>query len=92
MRIFYLQIGNLVPYIALTPTIASGAITLGVMQQIIRAFNRVEGSFQYLINSWTTIVELLSVYKRLKAFEAAISGEELPEIDRKYLAGESAAE
>ena len=92
VRIFYLQIGNLVPYIALTPTIASGAITLGVMQQIIRAFNRVEGSFQYLINSWTTIVELLSVYKRLKAFEAAISGEELPEIDRKYLAGESAAE
>ncbi len=92
VRIFYLQIGNLVPYIALTPTIASGVITLGVMQQIIRAFGRVEGSFQYLINSWTTIVELLSVYKRLKAFEAALSGEELPEIDRKFLAGESAAE
>ena len=85
IRIFYLQIGNLVPYIALTPTIASGVITLGVMQQIIRAFSRVEGSFQYLINSWSTIVELLSVYKRLQAFEAALSGEELPEVDRKYL-------
>lgn len=88
VRIFYLQIGNLVPYIALAPTIATGAITLGLMQQIIRAFGRVEGSFQYLINSWTTIVELLSVYKRLKAFEAALSGEELPDIDREYLAGE----
>ena len=85
VRIFYLQIGNLVPYIALAPTIVSGAITLGVMQQIIRAFGRVENSFQYLINSWTTIVELLSVYKRLQAFEAAIAGEELPEIDREYL-------
>lgn len=87
VRIFYLQIGNLVPYVALAPTIVSGAITLGVMQQIIRAFSRVEGSFQYLINSWTTIVELLSVYKRLQAFEAAIEGGPLPEIDRRYLEG-----
>ena len=78
VRIFYLQIGNLVPYIALAPTIVSGTITLGVMQQIIRAFGRVEGSFQYLINSWTTIVELLSVYKRLHAFEAAIEGAPIP--------------
>ena len=85
VRIFYLQIGVLVPYIALAPTIVSGAITLGVMQQIVRAFGRVENSFQYLVNSWTTIVELLSVYKRLKAFEAAIHGEPLPEIDQRYL-------
>jgi peptide/bleomycin uptake transporter len=85
VRIFYLQIGNLVPYIALAPTIVSGTITLGVMQQIIRAFSRVENSFQYLVNSWTTIVELMSIYKRLKAFEAAISGEPLPDIDQEYL-------
>ena len=89
VRIFYLQIGNLVPYIALTPTIASGAITLGVMQQIIRAFSRVEGSFQYLINSWSTIVELLSVYKRLRAFEAVLDGDPLPDIDQRYMAGQS---
>ena len=85
VRIFYLQIGNLVPYIALAPTIASGVITLGVMQQIIRAFSRVEGSFQYLINSWTTIVELMSVYKRLQAFEAAFANEELPDIDKEWI-------
>ena len=81
VRISYLQVGNLVPYIALAPTIVSGAITLGVMQQIIRAFSRVEGSFQYLINSWTTIVELLSVYKRLQAFEAVIQGRPAPNPD-----------
>ncbi len=92
VRIFYLQIGNLVPYIALGPTIVSGAITLGVMQQIIRAFSRVETSFQYLVNSWSTIVELLSVHKRLKAFEATLRGEALPEIDREYLAREGAGE
>lgn len=68
----YLQFGVLVPYIALGPTIVAGAVTLGVMQQIVRAFGRVESSFQYLVNSWSTIVELISVYKRLRAFELRI--------------------
>jgi len=68
----YLQFGVLVPYIALAPTIVSGVITLGVMQQIVRAFGRVESSFQFLVRSWGIIVELISVYKRLRAFEAEI--------------------
>ena len=42
------------------------ALTLGVMQQIVRAFSRVEVSFQYLVLSWTTIIELISIYKRLR--------------------------
>jgi peptide/bleomycin uptake transporter len=62
----------LIPYIALAPTLITGVITLGLMQQIVRAFGRVESSFQYLVNSWTTIVELISVYKRLRAFERQI--------------------
>jgi peptide/bleomycin uptake transporter len=68
----YLQFGVLVPYIALGPTLVTGLITLGVMQQIVRAFGRVEQSFQYLVLSWTTVVELISVYKRLRAFEQQI--------------------
>ncbi len=68
----YLQFGVLVPYIILAPTIVAGTITLGVMQQIVRAFGQVENSFQFLVHSWSTIVELISVYKRLRAFEAAI--------------------
>ncbi len=70
----YLQFGVLVPYIALGPTVVAGAITLGVMQQIVRAFGRVEMSFQFLVRSWGTIVELISVYKRLRAFESEIKG------------------
>jgi peptide/bleomycin uptake transporter len=69
----YLQFGVLVPYIALAPTIVAGALTLGAMQQIVRAFGRVETSFQYLVNSWTDIVELISVFKRLRAFELQIA-------------------
>ena len=55
--------------------------TLGAMQQIIRAFGRVENSFQFLVNSWTTIVELMSIYKRLAAFERAIAGNDLAAIE-----------
>ncbi len=83
VRYAYLQVGVLVPYIALAPTLVAGAVTLGVMQQIVRAFGRVEDSFQYLVHSWTTIVELLSIYKRLRAFEAAIDGEPLSEIEQE---------
>jgi peptide/bleomycin uptake transporter len=71
VRYGYLQFGAFVPMIALAPSIVAGAFTLGVMQRILNAFNQVESSFQYLVNSWTTIVELLSIYKRLKAFEEA---------------------
>ena len=64
----YLQIGVIIPYLLLAPTIVAGLITLGVMQQIIRAFYRVLDSFQFLVKSWPTIVELISVYKRLQTF------------------------
>ena len=85
VRYGYLQVGVLVPYIALGPTIVSAGFTLGVMQQIVRAFGRVEGSFQYLVNSWTTIVELISIYKRLQAFERAIDDLPLPKIDHDFM-------
>lgn len=74
-RYAYLQAGVILPYIALGPTIISAGVTLGVMQQILRAFQRVESSFQFLVMSWTTIVELMSIYKRLSAFERAIAGD-----------------
>ncbi|MGQ0485807.1 MAG: peptide antibiotic transporter SbmA [Hyphomicrobiales bacterium] len=83
-RIFYLQTDNIFPYIVLAPTIVAGKITLGAMNQILNAFEQVRTSFQYLVNSWTTIVELISIYKRLRAFEAMLGGEPLPAIDREF--------
>lgn len=74
----YLQVSVLVPLIALGPTIAAGVITLGVMQQIARAFDKVTDSFQFLVLSWSTIVELISVYKRLRAFERQIHYPDVP--------------
>lgn len=75
----YIQFSVIIPYIAMAPTIVAGAITLGVLQQVIRAFGKVEDSFQFLVHSWSTIVELMSIYKRLKAFESEIDAVEMAE-------------
>lgn len=74
----YLQMSVLVPMIALGPTVVAAGVTLGVMQQIMRAFDKVTEAFQYLVNSWGTIIELVSVYKRLRAFEAQIGAADAP--------------
>ena len=76
-RIAYLQANVLSAYVFLAPAIVAGVVTLGVMQQIIRAFGRVEGSMQYLLKAWPTIIELASVYKRLREFESKIKKEDL---------------
>ncbi|MEA2818833.1 MAG: peptide/bleomycin uptake transporter [Bradyrhizobium sp.] len=80
-RIVYLQTDVIFPYVLLAPTIVAGKITLGSMNQILNAFTQVRTSFQYLINSWSTIVELISIYQRLRGFEAKIHGEPLPSIE-----------
>jgi peptide/bleomycin uptake transporter len=80
-RIVYLQTDVIFPYVLLAPTIIAGKITLGAMNQILNAFTQVRTSFQYLVNSWSTIVELISIYQRLRGFEAKIHGEPLPTIE-----------
>ena len=74
-RMLYLQADNIFVFILLVPTIVVGAITFGILQQILTAFGQVSNSFQYLVNSWVTIVELLSVRKRLTAFEATLDND-----------------
>jgi peptide/bleomycin uptake transporter len=76
-RMLYVQADNIFVYILLVPTIVAGAVTFGILQQILTAFGQVSNSFQYLVNSWTIIVELLSVKKRLKQFESVL--DESPE-------------
>lgn len=84
-RIFYLQADNIFPLLILIPSIVAGKLTLGLMSQISNVFEQVRTSFQYLVNSWTTIIELLSIYKRLRGFEAAIDGPLVPALDQENL-------
>ncbi len=78
-RFAYLQGAVFIPLIALGPTLIAGVITFGVYQQINQAFSRVENAFQYLVNSWKTIIVLMSIHKRLKAFESRIDVRHDPE-------------
>ena len=80
-RYVYLQTDAIFAYILLVPTIVAGTITFGILQQILNAFSQVQSSFQYLVSSWSTIVDLISVHKRLFAFEATLHGEALPPIE-----------
>ncbi len=79
-RIFYLQVDNVFGIFLLFPSIVAGTITLGLMTQITNVFDQVRSSFQYLINSWTTLVELMSIYKRLRTFEQTLNNEETADV------------
>jgi len=80
-RFIYINADTVFSYVLLAPTIIAGKITLGSMNQILNAFAQVRTSFQYLVNSWSTIVDLLSIYQRLRGFEARIHDEPLPSIE-----------
>ena len=86
VRNIYLQANNVFSLFLLVPSIVAGGLTLGIFNRITSAFGQVASSFQFLVYSWSTIVELMSIYKRLKAFEAAIADQPLPEIDQEYIA------
>ncbi|MET3924924.1 peptide antibiotic transporter SbmA [Devosia sp. 2618] len=80
-RYVYLQGANFVPLIAMAPSIVAGTLTFGLFQQVSNAFGQVEDSFRFLANSWTTIISLISVYKRLRAFESHIPGDAISGVD-----------
>ncbi|EOI5729744.1 peptide antibiotic transporter SbmA [Cronobacter malonaticus] len=78
-RILYLQVDAIFGLFLMFPSIAAGSITLGLMTQISNVFGEVRGAFQYLISSWTTLVELMSIYKRLRSFERTLNDKPDPE-------------
>ena len=75
-RYGYLQAGVLVPYVALAPTIVAAGFTLGVMQQILRAFGQVEFvlpvSGQFVVDDRRADVDLQAP-ARLRGDAAATS-------------------
>ena len=86
-RSLYLQADSIFAWFILIPTIAAGTVTLGFVQRTVEAFGQVAQSFQVLVRRWAEIVELMSIFKRLKAFEAVLDNKPLPTIDQEFLAG-----
>lgn len=83
-RILYLQVDNVFGLFLLFPSIVAGTVTLGLMRQILDVFGQVRESFQYLINSWPTLVELMSIYKRLRSFERELDQPDAGEAVNTY--------
>ncbi len=77
----YVNADTVYSLILLFPSIVAGTMTLGLFTQINNAFDKVRESFQVLFNDWDDIIKLLSIYKRLRAFEATLHGKELPKIE-----------
>jgi peptide/bleomycin uptake transporter len=70
---FYSQTMVIFPYLLMGPSLFTGLITLGAIQQVSNAFGKVNDAFSYLIERWTDITELRSIYKRLSEFEKALA-------------------
>ncbi|GLQ57378.1 peptide transporter [Devosia nitrariae] len=77
-RYAYINMVGYVPLLALSPSILAGALTMGLYQQVQLAFGQVSSSFQFFARAWTTIVELQSVYMRLRKFESFIPLDQEP--------------
>jgi len=77
-RYGYLQLAGYIPLLAMAPSILAGTLTLGIYQQVQNAFGQVSSSFQFFARAWTVIVELISVYQRLRAFESHIPHDQEP--------------
>ena len=82
-RIFYLQLDAMFVYVLLTPSFVAGALTLGLWQQIATAFGEVSASFQYLVTNWPTMIDLISIYKRLLAFESTLHEKPLDKVEHQ---------
>jgi len=57
------------PYLVMGPSLFTGAIMLGVMVQVSNAFQKVYQSFNVIMENWTVLTELRSIWKRLREFE-----------------------
>ena len=51
------------------PSLFTGAVTIGVLFQVNNAYGQVDGAFSVILNNWTTLTELRSIWKRLHEFE-----------------------
>lgn len=65
----YGQVTSLTPLLMMGPGMFTGAVTFGLLTQVSNAYSRVDGSFGIILDNWTTLTELRSIWMRLHEFE-----------------------
>jgi vitamin B12/bleomycin/antimicrobial peptide transport system ATP-binding/permease protein len=70
---FYNQLAVIFPLVVAAPRYFSGAISLGTLIQISRAFGQVQDSLSWFINSYTSIASWKASVDRLISFDQAMA-------------------
>jgi len=65
----YDQFVSITPYLVMGPGVFLGVITLGMLQQVVHAFEKVHKSLSLFLHNWTVITEFRSIRLRLREFE-----------------------
>ncbi|WP_029354238.1 ABC transporter ATP-binding protein/permease [Bosea sp. 117] len=69
----YGQVSTIFPFIVVAPAYFTGSIQLGQLMQTSSAFGRVQDSFSFFINAYSTLAEWKSIVDRLIGFEKSVS-------------------
>ena len=70
---FYNQLAVIFPLVVAAPRYFSGAISLGILVRIARAFGQVQDSLSWFINSYTSIASWKASVDRLISFDRAMA-------------------
>lgn len=65
----YGQLTTIIPVLMIGPGMFAGLVTFGVFNQVSNAYDRVDTAFRVILDRWTTLTELRSIWKRLREFE-----------------------
>lgn len=68
-KIFYFQLNTILPFLIMGPGLFAGAITLGIVMRVSNAFEKVHQAVTFLLVRWNDVMELASVFKRLREFQ-----------------------
>jgi putative ATP-binding cassette transporter len=69
---FYGQIADIFPIFVASPRYFAGALSFGMLMQIVDAFGSVSGSLSWFINNYDTLVEWRATVNRLREFERVV--------------------
>jgi putative ATP-binding cassette transporter len=67
----YGQLAIIFPFLVSAPRYFAGAITLGVVMQIVGAFGQVQTALSFFVDNYTSLAELRAVMDRLKGLQEA---------------------
>ncbi len=88
---FYNQINPIIPFVVAAPFFFAGKITLGIMTQTARAFDRVTEALVFFVDYYVFLADYKSVLDRLTSFEQAIENAKIPGFAPKESADTQAA-